>query len=118
MKRREEERKEKQEQEQQEQQQKSQNKFSEQRKMLVSLVADLEMLKSLGGDTKEAMQNLKMLVEVRGDESISEAEVAMIQRLAHRHNEITKLFEHIKAGVEEAMNAQGGGEAEEGGSGR
>lgn len=118
MKRREEERKEKQEQEQQEQQQKSQNKFSEQRKMLVSLVADLEMLKSLGGDTKEAMQNLKMLVEVRGDESISEAEVAMIQRLAHRHNEITKLFEQIKAGVEEAMNAQGGGEEEEGGSGR
>jgi hypothetical protein len=119
MKRREEERQEKQEQEQQEQQQQqSENKFSEQRKMLVSLIADLEMLKSLGGDTKEAMENLKVLVEVRGDESISEAEVAMIQRLAHRHNEITKLFEQIKAGVEEAMGAQGGGEEEEGGSGR
>ena len=86
--------------------------------MLVSLIADLEMLKSLGGDTKEAIENLKVLVEVRGDESISEAEVAMIQRLAHRHNEITKLFEQIKAGVEEAMGAQGGGEEEEGGSGR
>lgn len=118
MKRRDEERKEKQEQEQQEKP-KSKNKFNQQRKMLVSLIADLEMLKSLGGDTKEAMQNLTMLVEVRGDEAISEAEVSMIQRLAHRHNEITKLFVQIKAGVEEAMNAQGGGdEEEEGGTGR
>lgn len=118
MKRREEERKEKQQQDQQQQQQQSQNKFNQQRKLLVSLIADLEMLKSLGQDTKEAMQNLKMLVEVRGDESISEAEVSMIQRLAHRHNEITKLFEQIKSGVEEALNAQGGGEEEEGGGGR
>ncbi|MFT4512455.1 MAG: hypothetical protein ACI89X_000504 [Planctomycetota bacterium] len=116
MKRREEERKE--EQEEQKDKQKSENKFNQQRKMLVSLIADLEMLKSLGGDTQEAMENLKMLVEVRGDESISEAEISMIQRLAHRHNEITKLFEQIKVGVEEALNAQGGGEEEEGGSGR
>ena len=115
MQRREEERKEKQEQEQQQKPQ-SENKFNQQRKLLVSLIADLEMLKSLGGDTKEAMENLKVLVEVRGDESISEAEVAMIQRLAHRHNEITKLFEQIKTGVEAALNA--GGEEEEGGSGR
>ncbi len=120
MQRRKEERQEQQQQdeEQKNQQPESKNKFSQQRKMLVSLIADLEMLKSLGGDTREATENLKTLVGVRSDESISEAEVAMIQRLAHRHNEITKLFEKIKAGVEEALNAQGSAEEEEGGSGR
>ena len=77
------------------------------------------MLKNLGNDTKDAMGNLRELVEVRGDENISDAEVAMIQRLAHRHNEITKLFVQIKAGVEEALNAmKGGSEEEDGGEGR
>ena len=63
MKRREQERKEKQEQEQQ-QQPESKNKFSEQRQKLVSLIADLEMLKSLGADTRGATENLETLVAV------------------------------------------------------
>ena len=84
----------------------------------MSLIAELEMLKQLGTDTREATDNLKTLVEVRGDETISESEVALIQRLAHRHNEITKLFEQIKAGVEEALGAMQGGEEGQEGSGR
>jgi len=100
------------------QQSESQNKFSKQREKIVSLIAELEMLKNLDIDTKEAADNLRAFVEVRSDETISDAEVAMIQRLAHRHNEITKLFAQIKAGVEEAMSQMGGGEEEEGGSGR
>ncbi|MCK5941124.1 MAG: hypothetical protein KAI24_04065 [Planctomycetes bacterium] len=109
---------ERQEQQQQQNQEQPQNKFNQQRERLVSLIAELEMLKQLGQDTREATENLKTLVEVRGDETISEAEVAMIQRLAHRHNEITKLFVQIKAGVEEALNAMQGGEEEQQGSGR
>ena len=45
------------------------------------------MLKQLGTDTREATDNLKTLVEVRGDETISESEAALIQRLAHRHSD-------------------------------
>ena len=116
-KRREEQRQQEQEQEQQQQEQ-PQNKFNQQREKLVSLIAELEMLKQLGTDTRDATDNLKTLVEVRGDENISEAEVALIQRLAHRHNEITKLFQQIKAGVEEALGAMQGGEGEGDGSGR
>ena len=115
MQRREQERQEKQQQEQQ-QNNESKNKFNKQRQQLVTLIAELEMLKNLSGDTKSATDNLKTLVAVRGDESISDAEVAMIQRLAHRHNEISKLFEQIKSGIESAMNQSG--ESEEGGSGR
>ena len=105
-------------QEQQQQQEQPQNKFNQQREKLVSLIAELEMLKQLGTDTREATDNLKTLVEVRGDETISESEVALIQRLAHRHNEITKLFQQIKAGVEEALGAMQGGEEQGDGSGR
>ncbi|MEC7725944.1 MAG: hypothetical protein VYD05_10555, partial [Planctomycetota bacterium] len=116
--RREQQRQEEQEQQQQQEQDQPQNKFNQQREQLVSLIAELEMLKQLGTDTREATDNLKTLVEVRGDETISESEVALIQRLAHRHSEITKLFEQIKAGVEEALGAMQGGEEAQGGSGR
>jgi hypothetical protein len=117
LKRRNEERQQ-QQQDEQSSQPESKNKFNKQRQKLVSLIAELEMLKNLDIDTKDAADNLRTFVEVRSDETISDAEVAMIQRLAHRHNEITKLFAQIKAGVEEAMSQMGGGEEEEGGSGR
>jgi|GEM_PF-5348786 len=116
--RREEQRQEEQQQEQQQEQDQPQNKFNQQREQLVSLIAELEMLKQLGTDTRAATENLKTLVEVRGEETLSESESALIQRLAHRHNEITKLFQQIKAGVEEALGAMQGGEGEQEGSGR
>ena len=115
-KRREEQRQ--QEQEQQQQEDQPQNKFNQQREKLVSLIAELEMLKQLGTDTRQATDNLKTLVEVRGEDTISESEVALIQRLAHRHNEITKLFQQIKAGVEEALGAMQGEQGGDSGSGR
>lgn len=119
LKRRNEERKQEQQNQQEGKPPESKNKFNKQREKLVSLIAELEMLKNLDGDTQVAAENLRTFVEVRSDETISEAEVAMIQRLAHRHNRITKLFSQIKAGVEEALNQMNGGEGEEeGGSGR
>ncbi len=115
--RRDEERKKKQE-EQQQQKDPGKNRFDPQRQKLVSLIAELELLKQLGVDTRRATDNLRTLVEARGDEVISDAEVAMIERLAHRHNEITKLFQQIKAGVEETLQGMQGNEGEEGGRGR
>ncbi|MBL8730728.1 MAG: hypothetical protein JNM25_20080 [Planctomycetes bacterium] len=104
-------------QQQQQQQQQGKNRFSPQRERLVSLIAELEMLKKLGTDTRRATDNLRALVDARGDDTITEAEVALIQRLSHRHGEITKLFQQIKQGIEQAMQAmqeqnqddQGGG---------
>lgn len=114
---RERQRREQERQQQQQQQDQGQNRFNPQRERLVSLIAELEMLKQLGVDTRRATDDLRTLVEVRGDETVSEAEVAMIQRLAHRHGEITKLFQQIKAGVEEALQQMQGND-QEGGTGR
>lgn len=109
-----------QQQQQQQQQDRGRNRFNQQRKKLVSLIAELEMLKKLGVDTRTATDNLRTLVEARGDATISEAETALIERLAHRHGEITKLFQQIKAGVEETMQQmqQQEGQEPEGGRGR
>lgn len=94
-----------QQQQQQQQQQKGQNRFNPQRERLVSLIAELEMLKTLELDTRKATSDLKTLIDLRNDESISEAEVALVERLAHRHADVTRLFQQIKAGVEQAMQA-------------
>lgn len=106
--------------EQQEQQGQGQNKMNQQRQKLVSLIAELEMLKQLGLDTKRANDNLRTLVESRGDEATTDAETQMIERLAHRHSEISKLFAAIKQGVEQSMQAMSEpeGTEEEGGRGR
>ena len=101
------------EQERQQGQQQGENRFNPQREKLISLIAELEMLKQLELDTQQATGDLRALVEARGDDTISEAEVAMIQRLAHRHSEITKLFQQIKAGVEAAMQQMSGEEPQE-----
>jgi hypothetical protein len=116
---RERQRREQQRREQQQQQQQSQNRFSQQREKLVSLIAELELLKQLEADTQRATNNLRTLVEARGDETVSEAEVALIERLAHRHGEVTKLFTTIKQGVEQAMQQMDEeGDGEQGGGGR
>lgn len=107
-----------QQQQQQQKQQQGQNKFSPQRQRLVSLIAELEMLKKLGVDTRRATDNLRALVEARGDDTITEAEVALIQRLAHRHGEITKLFQQIKQNVEQTLQAMQGQDDQGGGTGR
>jgi hypothetical protein len=78
------------------------------------------MLKQLGIDTRKATDNLRTLVDARGDDVISDAEVALIERLAHRHGEITKMFQTIKAAVEQTLQGMQGEQPEgtEGGRGR
>ena len=50
--------------------------------------------------------------------SISEAEVAVVERLSHRHAEISKLFLQIKAGIDETLEAMQAKEPEGGEGGR
>ncbi|MFY9344788.1 MAG: hypothetical protein WAT39_20010 [Planctomycetota bacterium] len=103
------------EQQQQQQQDKGKNRFDPQRQKLVSLIAELEMLKQLGIDTRTAADNLRALVESRADDVIADVEVAMIERLANRHGEITKLFQQIKAGVEATLQQMQGNQEDQGG---
>ena len=67
--------------------------------------------------------DLQTLLSLRSGDDISEAEAALVERLAHRHGEVTKMFQQIKAGVEEAMQSMQGEEPteagkEQGGGGR
>lgn len=101
-KRREQEQKDQQQQQQQEKQP-GENKFNEQRKKLVSLIAELEMLKQLEKDTATSSQDLQTLISLREGDDVSQAELALVERLMHRHAEITKLFQQIKQGVEQTM---------------
>lgn len=96
----------------------SKNRFNPQREKLVGLIAELEMLKSLQLDTAKATENQRVLIEARSDEMISEAEVALVERLSHRHAEISRLFAQIKAGIEQTLQqGQGGDENHEPGQG-
>ncbi|MBZ0154346.1 MAG: hypothetical protein K8J09_22690, partial [Planctomycetes bacterium] len=107
-----------QQQQQQGQPNQSKNRFNEQRKKLVSLIAELEMLKQLGVDTRRATDDLRALVDANGGDAITDAEVALIERLANRHAEITKLFAQIKQGVEQSLQAMQGGDDQGQGTGR
>lgn len=113
--RREEERRERQQQQRSPQ---GQNRFSPQRQKLVSLIAELEMLKRLGTDARRTADNLQRLIEARGDETVTDAEVALIERLGHRHAEVTRLFQQIRSGIEEMLQAMQDQAGEEGGRGR
>jgi hypothetical protein len=93
-------------QQQQQQQQEGQNRFNQQRRKLVSLIAELEMLKQLELDTRRATDQLKTLLDLRSADDITQAEAALIERLAHRHAEISSLFRQIKQGVEDALGNQ------------
>ena len=77
------------------------------------------MLKTLEQDTRRATDNLRTLLELRSGDDITEAEASLVERLAHRHAEVTKLFEQIKAGVEETLQQMqgesGDGNDEDGG---
>ncbi|HLQ36839.1 MAG TPA: hypothetical protein VK348_03495, partial [Planctomycetota bacterium] len=92
-----------QERQQQQQQDQGQNKFNPQQQRLVSMIADLQMLKQLELDTRKAGADLKTLLELRGDEAITEAETALVERLSHRHGDITALFAQIKTQMEQAL---------------
>ncbi len=115
--RREQERQEQQQQQQQQQQQ-SENRLNQQQQRLVSLIADLQMLRQLELDTRRAAEDLGRLLALRGDEAISEAEGALLERLGHRHGDVTRLFLQIKAQMEEMLQQmQAGGEPPSGGNG-
>ena len=118
--RRQQEREEQRKQEQQQQQEeRGKNRFNPQQQRLVSMIADLQMLKTLQLDTRKAAEDLDRLVQLRGDEGISEAESALIERLGHRHGEVSNLFRQLKTQMEQALEQmQGGGEEQGNGGGK
>lgn len=73
-----------------------------QRRRLVSVLAELQMLKQMEQDMLRRTKLVERLIRARGDE-VSAVDLALLQRLGHRHNEITRIFEQLRAQMEEAM---------------
>ena len=84
-----------------------QNNGQNQRRRLVSLTAELEMLKQMEEDMLKRTQFMGKLITARGDD-VSEIDLALLERLAHRHNQITEIFLALKKQVEQAMNPEAG----------
>ena len=70
---------------------------------MVSLIADLQLLKTLERDVQERADQLQFLIETSVGDDITEAETDLIERLAGRHAEVTKLFMTLKAQVESTL---------------
>ena len=74
---------------------------------------ELEMLKQMEEDMMSRTKFMEKLIEARG-EDVSELDLALLERLAHRHNKVTEIFLALKKQIEDAMNpAQQGGETED-----
>lgn len=62
----------------------------------------------------ERTQRLEQLLTAAGADAITETETALIERLGHRHSQITQIFLKMKAMIEEALagpqNADADGE--------
>jgi hypothetical protein len=90
-------------QEDQEQDPNRQNNQQNQRRRLVSITAELEMLKQMEEDMMRRTKFMEKLIEARG-EDVSELDLALLERLAHRHNKVTEIFLGLKKQIEDALN--------------
>lgn len=68
------------------------------------------MLKQMEEDMLKRTRFMEKLISARGDD-VSEVDLALLERLTHRHNQITEIFLALKKQVEEALNPQPQGEA-------
>lgn len=73
------------------------------RPRLVPILAELQMLKQMEQDLMGRTQQMQRLVESRGADGITELETALMERLANRHNSVTRIFLQLKAQLEQAM---------------
>lgn len=114
LKREQQRRQEEQQQQQQQQQQGGENQNQQARPRLVPVVAELKMLKQMEQEMLERTQRLEQLLTAAGADAITETETALIERLGHRHSQITQIFLKMKAMIEEALagpqNADADGE--------
>ncbi len=87
-------------QDQQQQQQEDRNQNG--KRPLVSGIAELQMLKQMEEDMLLRTQYLEKLFSSQTDE-FSEIDMALLERHAHRHNEVTKIFLQLKSQIEQSM---------------
>ena len=96
---------------QQQQQQQSENQFGPRTQRLVPAIAELEMLKQLEEGARFETEKLRQLLELTGEEGITDVEVRLSERLANRHAAISNLFGQIKLQIEQALAGPEGGDA-------
>jgi hypothetical protein len=106
--RRDEEQQEEEQQEQEEQppEEQQQQENQQNRQRLVSITAELEMLKQMEEDMMVSTQRMARLFGARG-EDLSDLDLALFQRLAHRHNGITEIYLGLKKQIEAALGGGG-----------
>ena len=114
--RREQEERERRERQNQDQQDQDPNNNQRQQRRLVSILAELQMLKQMEEDMMRRTTFMERVIRVRGDD-ISDVDLALLQRLGHRHNEISRIFEQLREQMEAAMQ-QPDGQDEEPGAGK
>src|SRR6185436_19070239 len=86
----------------QNQNQQQQNQGGNSKPALVPVMAELQMLKQMEVDMMEQTRQLQSIVAGRGD-AISGLETTLIERLASRHNDVTRIFMTLKAQLDQAM---------------
>jgi hypothetical protein len=92
----------------QNQQQQQQDQNGSGRAALVPVLAELQMLRQMEVDLMEQTRQMQALVAGRGD-AISGLETTLIERLASRHNDVTRIFLTLKAQLEQALQPNAGG---------
>ena len=75
------------------------------------------MFKQMEENMLRRTKFMERVTRARGDE-VSDLDLALLQRLGHRHNEITRIFEQLRAQMEEAMKPPQDPEDQEGQDGR
>jgi hypothetical protein len=89
--------------------QQQQGNNGQQRPTLVPLIAELKMLKQMELDVKDRTEHVEKLLTALGGDAAGVAELALLERLAGRHAEVSKIFGQIKTRLETAL---GGGQGE------
>ena len=89
----------------------------EQRQRLVSIIAELKLLKQLEDDLHARSEQIEKLMAARTGES-GTVEAEMMDKLANRQNRITSIFLELKRQLDEMLRDPGEGEPQEPRKGR
>lgn len=92
-----------QERENQQQQNQQQNQGQNRQEPLVPLIAELQMLRQMEEDMRTRTQQMQHLLDAAGADGVTEFDLALSERLAHQHAELTKIFQQIRAAIEQSM---------------
>jgi hypothetical protein len=77
------------------------------RPRLVPVIAELKMLRQMEQDMLDRTRRIEQLLAAAGADGITATETALIERLGHRHTQITQIFLQIKTMIEQALQEPG-----------